>query len=247
MKLAVKALLILAALAIVLVALWRLVWIWDSTRPKPVGMVSSGPQHLGPLANSEYAHALFDQAAAKTLRRQYAKYLPDELFGSGEIFGVDKKEDGYEAYVYLSLEEYVGFKNRLYLMSGASGEAILRFDVRDGAHLKEIIWSADGEGHDEWMAKHFPEPYLAKAKAYKPYYDDGRSRLEAVDLHSRFEKKENTPFSVERDNLLEIDRDTGKYKIIKTRETGEPGKDYKFETEIIEQGVLEPAAAEGEQ
>ncbi len=196
------------------------------------------------MADYFMALSLYDQAAEKTLRRQYAKYLPEELVGAGKFFGIDRDKDEYTAYVYLRLEEYAVFKGSAYSMSGVSGEAVLRYTMKGEGEpaLKEIIWCASGAGNDKWLKKRFPRPFYEKARAYVS--QNGQEKL-AKETKGRL--KEKRCVSTETEDLLEIDRDTGKYKIIKTRETGEPGKDYKFETETVEEGVLEPGGAEKEQ
>ncbi len=192
----------------------------------------------GPLFNRTTAYKLFDQAAEKVLERQYAKYLPDELMGTGEVFGVVETLDGYSAYVYLLVQEIVSLNNCNYTMSSVSGEAVLRFDLRDGAPaLKALVWGEKGDGRDKWLKEHFPDKYYNMASAYRP----NMKELE-ISIGSRLHERglENTR---EWEDQLEIDGNTGKYRI-----TEPPDSHDKTETRrVVEEGVLEPAGAGGDQ
>ena len=47
----------------------------------------------------------------------------------------------------------------------------------DDVTLSEVIWSADGDEHENWMKENFPAEYLKKSKNYKAYDTNGRSVL----------------------------------------------------------------------
>jgi hypothetical protein len=121
-------------------------------------------------------------------------------------------------------------------MSGSAGEVIIHFDNSgDEPKLKEVEWSADGEDHDAWMEKNFPADYKKMSDDYDAATDNANGRL--FDEVSK-KVEESMGVSVETENLLEIDTDKGTYEIVKTIETGEPGVDYKFETETVEEGKI---------
>ena len=179
---------------------------------------------------------LMEQVAASEQEKQYTG-LPDQVFATAEVFGVDRDDDKGTAYVRLSTAEYVTLKDRSYLMAGSEGEAIIKFKYSEnGPKLSKVEWSADGSEHDPWMNEKFPEKYLEKAGRFEEYGKDGRSRL-SERLDKEAEKAMSVP--VEKELELTIDQDKGTYEIVKTKESGSPeNDDYKFETETVEQGKL---------
>jgi hypothetical protein len=189
--------------------------------------------HAG-LSQSEY-DALMKQIADKEITKQYADLLPDEAFAAAKIFGIDE-DDQSKAYARLYTAEFVALKDKAYEMSGSAGEVIISFDKSSGEpKLVKVEWSADGEDHEAWMEENFPGDY----KKALDVYDSIRENANG-DLFDEVSKKaeEALGVTVEKENLLEIDTDAGTYKIIKTIETGEPGEDYKFETETVEEGKI---------
>ena len=101
--------------------------------------------------------------------------------------------------------------------------------------LKEIEWSEDGAGHEKWVKEHFTPKALEARNAYLKGEGSERTRL-GRKLDAKAARLMGAP--VEPENLLEIDRDTGKYKIIRTIETGDTPDTYKFDTEVLEEGTL---------
>ena len=178
------------------------------------------------LSDAEMA-SLMKQVAESDVSRSYGEYLKDEAFADAEIFGVDRDGDQGTAYAYLYDGEYVVFKDKAYEMSGSSGEVIIKFTVT----LSEIIWSADGDDHENWMKENFPAEALRKAKNYIAYDSNGRSLLGSK-VNETVAETMGVP--VETENLLMIDTDNETYELIKTID----GNDGTFDTETLESGNL---------
>lgn len=180
--------------------------------------------------------ALMSQVAESETNKGYEAYVPDEVFANAEVFGIDREENEGIAYVWLNTAEYVAVKGKAYEMSGSSGEAIIYFEyTEDGTKLTKVEWSADGNLHDDWIKERFPKEYLNKHESFHAYDTNGRNKL-GTELIEKVEQVMGVP--VETENLLNIDPEQGTYEIIKTIETGEPGEDYQFNTEVIDQGSL---------
>ena len=176
--------------------------------------------------------ALMKQVAESDVADSYGDYLRDEAFADAEVFGIDKDGELYSAYAYLFEGEYVVLKDKAYMMSGSSGEVIIRYKYGDkGITLSEVVWSADGGEHYKWLKKNFPAKYLKKARSYEAHDADGRNIL-GLKLDETAGKALGVP--VETDNLLEIDTEKGTYRIIRTID----GEDGRFDTEIIETGKI---------
>ena len=177
---------------------------------------------------------MMDQVAASEVELSYTEYLPDEGFANAELYGI---EDG-KAYVFLNCQKFVVFKDKAYAMSGSAGEAILHYtETEDGAKLDEVEWSADGSDHDQWILENFPEDILAQWEVYDAYDENGFLKLGTKML---YKAEEALGVEVERENLLEIDPESGKYQIIKTSESGSTEDDtYEFTSEVIEEGTLD--------
>ena len=180
--------------------------------------------------------SLMSQVAESEIQKRYEAYVPDEAFANAEVFGIDRNENEGIAYVLLNTAEYAAVKGKAYLMGGSSGEAIIHFEyTEDGTKLTKIDWSADGNIHDDWIKENFPKEYLKKHDSYEAFDENGKNKL-GTELIKKVEQVMGVP--VETENLLNIDLDQGTYEIIKTTETGEPGEDYQFNTEVIDQGSL---------
>lgn len=183
------------------------------------------------LSDAEMA-SLMKQVAESDVSRSYGEYLKDEAFADAEIFGVDRDGDQGTAYAYLYDGEYVVFKDKAYEMSGSAGEVIIKFTYReDDVTLSEIIWSADGDDHENWMKENFPAEALRKAKNYIAYDSNGRSLLGSK-VNETVAETMGVP--VETENLLMIDTDNETYELIKTID----GNDGTFDTETLESGNL---------
>lgn len=176
--------------------------------------------------------SLMKQVAESDVTKSYGKYLKDEAFATAEIFGIDRAGDQGTAYAYLYDGEYVVLKDKAYEMSGSAGEVIIKFNYgEEDVTLSEVIWSADGDEHENWLKENFPVEYLKKANTYTVYDANGKSVLGSK-LEKMVEKAFGVP--VESDNLLMIDMDKGTYEIIKTID----GEDGTFDTETLETGKL---------
>lgn len=195
---------------------------------------AEGDDHAG-LSQAEY-DALMKQIAEKEITLGYQGLLPDEAFAAAAIFGIDEEDGESKAYSRLYTSEFVSLKEKAYEMSGSSGEVIIYFDKSgEEPKLKKIEWSADGEDHETWMNENFPADYKKKSDDYNAATDNANNQL-FEEVSKKAEESMGVP--VETENLLEIDTEKGTYEIIKTIETGEPGVDYKFETETVEEGKL---------
>ena len=192
----------------------------------------SNEKHAVELSDAEL-ESLMEQTAKKTATLSYTDYLRDEPFAAAEVFGVQRNGDEGNAYVYLLAEEYVVVKDKAYLMSGRSGEAVITFSYEDtGVELVGVRWSEDGEGrHDYWLKKNFPHEYLDKVKEFRLVDADGNSKISEA-INETAAKKLGVP--VETENILTIDTEEGTYEIVKTLET----EDGSFDTEIIDKGNL---------
>ncbi len=228
MKTTVKALLaILCLLAVILTAF--AVWYKAVNRP--------GPVSAEPAADKEAGfdrEALLTECAGDALEARYGDYLPEALCAETEVFDTQKTDAEAVEYVILDTGEYVLFKDRLYLMSGGSGEAVIRYSL-PGGRLKEIEWSEDGAGHEKWVREHFTPKALQARNAYLKGEDSGRTRL-GRKLDAKAEKLLGAP--VETENLLNIDTDKGTYELIETIESGDTPETYKFDTKVLEEGTL---------
>ena len=185
---------------------------------------------------TQNAYQVTQNAVNKTVNmledNQSGEYLKDEAFADAEIFGVDRDGDQGTAYAYLYDGEYVVFKDKAYEMSGSAGEVIIKFTYReDDVTLSEIIWSADGDDHENWMKENFPAEALRKAKNYIAYDSNGRSLLGSK-VNETVAETMGVP--VETENLLMIDTDNETYELIKTID----GNDGTFDTETLESGNL---------
>ncbi len=258
MKTIIKALLaILCLLAVLMIAC--VVWYKASNRPDPL---SGGPVFAEPAGDEQNAsspeagagkagsgsaplvkedgkklsfESLCRQCAAKTLEAGYLKYLPDKVLAELLFFDVENKVTEASACVWLDAGEYVAFKGRAYLMSGFAGEAVITYTLPEGRLLK-VELSEDGADHDKWIEEHFTKDAVMSREGMlsRSSYDlkeDVGNRLA-----QKAEKALGVP--VEKDNLLEIDRDTGKYKLIETIESGDTPDTYKFDTRVLEEGTL---------
>ena len=180
---------------------------------------------------------LYQQAAEKVLELQYKDYLPDEIVGHAETFSIDRDGDKGTWDVLLMAEEYVALDGKAYSVSGSYGEAILEFDyTENGPKLIDVIWSEDGEVHDQWIEENFTDE--AK-KNMEIFNKDEKNRDLMLDiLEQKAEDKLKVP--VEDDLILTIDKEEGTYVVEKPVESGDPeSDDYKFETETIRKGKLE--------
>ena len=138
--------------------------------------------------------------------------------------------------MYLGASEYVALDGKAYEMSGSYGEAILKFDyTEEGPKLTDVIWSADGGDHDEWIKENFSEEGYQNWENFRK--DDENREFIIEVIEKKAEDALGVP--VEKDNLLEIDEEKGIYQIIKTIESGDTAEDYKFDTEVIKEGKLE--------
>lgn len=196
----------------------------------------SGENETAKAVTAELSDAemtsLMKQVAENDVSRSYGDHLKDEVFADAEIFGIDREGDQGTAYAYLYDGEYVVFKDKAYEMSGSAGEVIIKFTYgEDDVTLSEIIWSADGDDHENWMKENFTAEALRKAKSYKAYDSNGRSILGSK-VNETAEGALGVP--VETENLLMIDIDNGTYELIKTID----GDDGTFDTETLESGNL---------
>lgn len=183
------------------------------------------------LSESEI-ESLMEQVAKRDVDIRYGNYFRNEAFANAEFFGIDKDGNQGTAYVYLNEGDFVVFKDKAYNMSGSAGEAIIKFSFTDnGVTLSELVWSADGGLHEDWLKENFPAKYLKKAKAFQPHDADGKSVLGAQ-LDQTVKAKLGVP--VESDNILEIDIDKGTYEITRIKDK----TDGTIDTEIIERGSL---------
>lgn len=191
----------------------------------------------GPELSEDQMDDLYQQAAEKTLEKNYAEYMPDEIFGHGEAFNIERDGDKGTWDVYLVTGEYAVVDGKAYLVSGANGEAILKFDyTKDGPKLTDVEWSADGGDHEAWIEEHFSEEGL---KNWTTFMEDEKELKMLNDILDQ-KASDGLKVPVEKENLLEIDPDKGTYKIVKTIESGDPAEDtYKFDTETIKEGKLE--------
>ena len=194
------------------------------------------PENMSSELSSREKDSLMHQVAESEITKNFEQYLPEEAFADAVIFGIDRDGAMGTAYSYLTTADYVALKGKAYIMSGSSGEAIIRFEyTEEGIELKEVEWSADGSDHDSWIRENYPEAYLDKDINYDAYSEDGTNKL-LTSLRSEVKKVMGVP--VETENLLSIDLDSGTYQIIKTIESGEPGTDYQFDTEVVDEGNL---------
>jgi hypothetical protein len=183
--------------------------------------------------NDAQLESLMKQVAENDVTKSYGDHLRDEAFANAEVFGIDRDGDRGTVYAYLYDGEYVVLKDKAYEMSGSAGEVIIKFTYgEDDVILSEIIWSADGDDHENWMKENFPAEALRKAKNYKAYDLNGRSILGSK-INETVEEALGVP--VETENLLMIDTDNGTYELIKTID----GDDGTFDTETLETGNLE--------
>ena len=191
----------------------------------------STPDNAVELSDAEI-ELLMEQVAESDVDTLYKDYLKDEAFAVAEVFGVTKDGDQGTAYAYLNEGDYAVLKGKAYNMSGSAGEVIIKFNCTDsGVALTEVVWSADGGMHEDWLKENYPAEFLRKANAYQPYDLIGRIKLGAK-LRKKVEAALGVP--VDTDNLLEIDTDKGTYTITKVTDKA----NGTIDTEIIEQGSL---------
>lgn len=184
---------------------------------------------------------LMRQVAEQELERNYAQYLPDELFAGADIFGIDWDGDQATAYARLLTAEYVALKGKAYDMSGSYGEAILRFDY-DGRQtvLKAVEWPADGMDHEKWLKENFPAEYLDKSRnssSDEPGENDVTRKM-------RKEVEERMGVPVETEDLLEINLDEETYEIVRIEEGIDDEGEYRFDFDTVDKGSLKVLSGE---
>lgn len=199
---------------------------------EPAEDVSTGPE-----LSEDQMDDLFQQAAEKTLQIQYSDYMPDKLFGHAETFNISREGDKGVWDVYLTTGEYVAIDGKAYLASGGNGEAILKFDyTADGPKLTEVVWSADGSDHDDWIKENFSEEGL---KNWETFLKNEKAVDELNEILDQ-KASDGLGVPVDTENTLQIDDNEGTYEIFKTIESGDPADDtYKFDTETVKKGKLE--------
>lgn len=180
---------------------------------------------------------LYQQAAEKACEVRYSEYMPDVVVGHAEPFHIEREGDKGTWDVYLGASEYVALDGKAYEVAGSYGEAILKFDYTDdGPKLTDLIWSADGGDHDQWIEENFNKEALENWENFRK--DDEQRDLLIEIVQKNAEDALGVP--VEKDLLLEIDESKGTYQIIKTIESGDPENgDYTFDTETVKEGKLE--------
>ena len=179
---------------------------------------------------------LYQQAAEKALEVRYSAYMPDVVVGHAEPFYIEREEDKGTWDVYLGASEYVALDGKAYEVAGSYGEAILKFDyTEDGPVITDLIWSADGGDHDDWIKENFHKEALENWENFRK--DDEQRDLLIEIVEKRAEDALGVP--VEKDMLLEIDEGNGTYRVLKTIESGDPENgDYEFDTETVKEGRL---------
>ena len=179
---------------------------------------------------------LMRQVADHEMKRNYSRYLPDELIAVAKVFGIDWEGEQGTAYVDLLTCEVVALKGKAYMMSSSSGEAILRFNY-DGQYpkLTDLEWSASGGEHDKWLEDHFPADYLEASKDFRQQEQDGEDEVE---LQIREKVKELLDAPLEIEDLLEIDQDEASYEIVRIYEGYDDKGEYQFNFETIDKGSL---------
>lgn len=202
--------------------------------------------HPGENANLSPSdlRTLMKQVAKNETEIRYAGYVPDKAFADAKVFGIDRDGGKGAAYVYLEVAKYAAVKGKAYHLSGASGEAIIRFRyTAGGPKLTKVEWSADGDLHDRWIKEHFPEACQRKRDIFIIFTLLFKSRgMGGLEENIRKEVQKDMGIPVETENLLNIDTDKGTYEIVRTIERGTPGKDYQFHSEIVEKGKLSDLA-----
>lgn len=180
---------------------------------------------------------LYEQAAEKTLEERYSDYMPEKVVGYAETFNISRDGDKGTWDVYLVTGEYAAVDGKAYEVSGASGEAILKFDyTKDGPELTDVVWSADGSGHDKWIEDNFSED---GRENWNNFLKDEKNREELIEILDQ-KAKDALGVPVEQENVLEIDEEDGTYTITKIIESGDPADDdYEFDTETVKEGKLE--------
>lgn len=191
--------------------------------------------------NPEDMASLMQQVADKEVNLDYAEVVPEKAFANAEVFGIDRAGDTGRAYVYLNEGGYAVVKDKAYMMTAATGVAIVHFTyTADGPALTEVEWSADGTNHDKWIEENIPEEYLQACQDYVPFEDDEATSKLDKELYKQIEAEMGAP--VELENLLEINLKKGTYKIVKVIESGDTPDDYTFDTEVVEKGKLSDLA-----
>lgn len=207
---------------------------------------NSSGKHSSENANLSQSdlRTLMKQVAKNETEIRYARYVPDKAFADVEVFGIDKDGGKGTAYVYLEVAEYAAVKGKAYNLSGASGEAIIRFRyTAAGPKFIKVEWSADGDLHDRWIKEHFPEASQRKRDIFIIFTLLFKSRgMGGLEENIRKEVQKDMGIPVETENLLDIDTDKGTYEIVRTIERGTPGKDDQFHSEIVEKGKLSDLA-----
>ena len=191
----------------------------------------------GPELSEDQMDDLYQQAAEQSLKAEYADYMPDKIFGHAETFNIARDGDKGTWDAFLVTGEYVVLDGKAYCVSGANGEAILKFDyTKDGPKLNEVVWSTDGGGHEEWLKENFTEEGLKYDKEFLKNEKAVDELTEIVDKKA----SDELGVPVEKDLILDIDKDAGTYEIVKTIESGSPEDGtYKFDTETVKKGKLE--------
>jgi hypothetical protein len=175
--------------------------------------------------------ALAEQVAADSFDFAYKDFMTDEGYAVIEVFDEERDGDDGKAYVHLDTGEFVVFKDKAYLVSGSSGEAIITFTYGEKPTLKDIEWSADGSDHEKWLEDNF----TAKAKeANEKFLASDETAM--TDLYKKAEEGLNV--KVETEDLFIADLEAGTYELIKVIESGETAEDYTFDTETLETGKL---------
>ena len=179
---------------------------------------------------------LYQQAADKALEVRYSEYMPEVVVGHAEPFYIEREDDKGTWDVYLGASEYAVLDGKAYEIAGSYGEAILKFDYTDdGPVITDLIWSADGGDHDDWIKENFNKEAIDNWENFRK--DDKEKDLLIEIVQKKAEDALGVP--VDTDQLLEIDEGNGTYRLLKTIESGDPENgDYKFDTETVKEGKL---------
>jgi len=163
----------------------------------------------------------------------YEKFMPDKWFAACHIYGAKKKGGELLVYAHVTDLEFVVLNGKAYDVSGSSAPCVMHTRV-DGDKLKLVSteYPEDGEYYLESIRKMFPLRYYLKYAV--------RESITPIDLGEELRDKVRREWDVEvSDNLLFIDDESNTYEIIKTYDDMDENGEYSFETETIEEGVLE--------
>lgn len=128
--------------------------------------------------------------------------------------------------------EYVALKENPYSMSGYSGLVVIKFEGEGkNVQLKDIEWCKD-EDSATWANRMFPKWYSKEAAKYYTPNDKGGDNILLKQMDENAEKEFQLP--VAQNYLLDIDINTGKYKIIRANFTA----DGKIKRETVNSGTL---------